>query len=723
MTKRISALTIALIFSLCLSPLAVADENQDIPTNAQNTGNHDSLVAALTHAGLVATLQGDGPYTVFAPTDQAFTDAGIDLATFDTDEENQTLIDILTYHVYSGSVASSEVTDGLSVTMLNGDDVSFTVNSDGSVLIGDATVTTADVTASNGIIHVIDKVLMPPSEITEEDGEICYNTVTHTIVAGASFEECGAYAYYENADFGGQTFTGCYNMVTHAADPTVSKEICEAYVWTPAVDIASTAQATTIHNSLVAALSQAQLVSTLQGDGPFTVFAPTDNAFLEAGIDLTTFDTDEENATLVDILLYHVVPSAVPSTAVTDGLVATAENGDDLTFSVSDTGVMVNDANVTLADVPASNGVIHVIDKVLMPPPDVTAEDGDVCYNTVTHSIVAGASFDECMAYAYYDNVEFGGQTFTGCYNMVSHVADPTVSQTICEAYVWVPALDIPTTAQATTIHSSLVAALTQAQLVATLQGDGPFTVFAPTDNAFMEAGIDLSTFDTDEENATLVDILLYHVVPSAVPSSAVTDGLVANAVNGDDLTFTVSDAGVMVNDANVTLADVPASNGVIHVIDKVLMPPPEAVDTSDCAVIIGIDSTGLAFDKTDVSINVGETVCWIWEDESMTHNVAETTADGVNARKSDGIYSGEPQATVDFRYTFTEDTTFYYICEPHATMDMRGKITVGEGSVVEEPDPIREPEASTVPGFGSALVIISLLGALVVFRNTSRQT
>ena len=238
-----------------------------------------------------------------------------------------------------------------------------------------------------------------------------------------------------------------------------------------------------------------------------------------------------------------------------------------------------------------------------------------------------------------------------------------------------------------------------------------------------MEAGIDLSTFDTDEENATLVDILLYHVVPSAVPSTAVTDGLVATAENGDDLTFSVSDTGVMVNDANVTLADVPASNGVIHVIDKVLMPPPEAVDTSDCAVIIGIDSTGLAFDKTDVSINVGETVCWIWEDESMTHNVAETTADGVNARKSDGIYSGEPQATVDFRYTFTEDTTFYYICEPHATMDMRGKITVGEGSVVEEPDPIREPEASTVPGFGSALVIISLLGALVVFRNTSRQT
>ena len=722
MNKRVTIVTMMMIASLCLSPLAIADENEDIPTNAQNTGVHDSLVAALSHANLVGTLQGEGPFTVFAPTDNAFLEAGIDLSTFDTDEENETLVDILTYHVYSGSVPSSQVTDGMTATMLNGDDVTFTVAESGDILIGGATVTTADVISSNGIIHVIDKVLLPPQDTTEEDGDICYNTVTHTVAAGASFEECTAYAYYENADFGGQTFTGCYNMVTHVADPTVSQEICEAYVWTPALDIPTTAQATTIHNSLVAALTQAQLVATLQEDGPFTVFAPTDNAFLEAGIDLSTFDTDEEIQTLVDILTYHVVPSQVPSSAVTDGLVAVAVNGDELTFTVSDSGVMVNDANVTLADVPASNGVIHVIDKVLLPPPEVAEEDGDICYNTVTHTLAAGASYDECLAYAYYDNVEFGGQTFTGCYNMVSHVADPTVSQEICEAYVWVPALDIPTTAQATTIHSSLVAALTQAQLVTTLQGDGPFTVFAPTDNAFLEAGIDLSTFDTDEEIAMLVDILTYHVVPSQVPSSAVTDGLVAVAVNGDELTFTVSDSGVMVNDANVTLADVPASNGVIHVIDKVLMPPADVIDTSDCAVIIGIDSTGLAFNQPDVSINVGETVCWIWEDESMAHNVAETTADGDNVRKSDGVYSGEAVTTIDFRYTFTEDTTFFYICEPHATMDMRGIITVGNGAVVEEPDPIREPEASTVPGFGTVLVIISLLGALIVFRNSPRE-
>ena len=160
------------IGAMSLSPIVAAEESDDIPTNAQNTGEHDSLVAALAHANLVTALQADGPFTVFAPTDAAFAAAGIDLASFDTDEENATLVDILTYHVYAGSGESSAVTDGLTVTMLNGDDATFTV-ADGAVRIGDATVTTADVMASNGIIHVIDKVLMPPADVTAEDGDIC----------------------------------------------------------------------------------------------------------------------------------------------------------------------------------------------------------------------------------------------------------------------------------------------------------------------------------------------------------------------------------------------------------------------------------------------------------------------------------------------------------------------------------------------------------------------
>ena len=369
---------------------------------------------------------------------------------------------------------------------------------------------------------------------------------------------------------------------------------------------------------------------------------------------------------------------------------------------------MVNNANVILADVQASNGIIHVIDKVLMPPVPVTEADGDVCYNMYTHTIAAGASFDECMAYAYYENYEMNGQTFTGCYNLATHTFT-MVSQAECEAYMWTPAVDIAMTAQATTIHNSLVAALAQAGLVSTLQGDGPFTVFAPTDDAFAEAGIDLTALDNEEGKALLTDILLYHVVSGAVPSSAVTDGLAAASVNGDDLTFSVGE-GVMVNDANVILADVPASNGVIHVIDKVLMPPADAVDTSECDEIIGIDDTGLAYDKPYVEVDVGATVCWIWNDESMAHNVAQIAKEGDTTRYMGGVYSGESMTTVDYRYTFDIDQTFNYICEPHATSGMAGQIVVGEGSIVEP-----EEESNNTPGFSAGIAALAVIGALMI--------
>ena len=122
-----SKVMIALLMttSLVMSPIVVADETEDIPTNATGTGVHDSLVAALSQAGLVSTLSGDGPFTVFAPTDDAFAAAGIDLASFDTDEENATLVDILTYHVVSGQVLSTDLTDGMTATALNGDELIF----------------------------------------------------------------------------------------------------------------------------------------------------------------------------------------------------------------------------------------------------------------------------------------------------------------------------------------------------------------------------------------------------------------------------------------------------------------------------------------------------------------------------------------------------------------------------------------------------------------------
>ena len=282
---------------------------------------------------------------------------------------------------------------------------------------------------------------------------------------------------------------------------------------------------------------------------------------------------------------------------------------------------------------------------------------------------------------------------------------------------------DIPTNAAGTGVHDSLVSALDHVNLTATLAGDGPFTVFAPTDQAFADAGIDLSTFDTDEENQTLANILLYHVLDGAVDSANVSDGLVAATLNGNNVTFAVDGESVSINDANVTTADVVASNGIIHVIDKVLLPPadeteeveePEETDPFagiDCAATVGVD--GVAFSPTVVNIEVGQTVCWSWTDASMPHNVKQVDGFKSTTYVDGGVTSGAAASTVAFSYTFTEDTTFYYACEPHIGLDMFGEIVVGDGGSAPAAEPSDESEDT--PGFMAAGALVAVIGALAL--------
>jgi uncharacterized surface protein with fasciclin (FAS1) repeats len=135
----------------------------DIVDTAVGAGSFTTLAAALEAAGLVETLKGDGPFTVFAPTDEAF--AQLPAGTLDElllPENKDALTEILTYHVAEGSVASGDLSDGQMVTTLQGGELPVEI-AGGSVAIGDATVTTPDVAASNGVIHVIDTVLLPPA--------------------------------------------------------------------------------------------------------------------------------------------------------------------------------------------------------------------------------------------------------------------------------------------------------------------------------------------------------------------------------------------------------------------------------------------------------------------------------------------------------------------------------------------------------------------------------
>jgi transforming growth factor-beta-induced protein len=266
---------------------------------ASANGSFKTLTAALKAAGLVETLKGPGPFTVFAPTDAAF--AKLPKGTVETllkPENKAQLVKILTYHVVSGEVLSTTLKSG-KVKTVEGGTVNVSVHKNG-VTINKSKVTAVDVKASNGVIHVIDTVLMPPVE-----------SATNTLVDVAS----------ANGSF----------------------------------------------KTLTAALKAAGLVDTLKGPGPFTVFAPTDAAF--AKLPKGTVEAllkPENKAQLVKILTYHVVPGEVLSTTLKSGKVKTVEGG-TVNVSVHKNGVTINKSKVTAVDVKASNGVIHVIDTVLMP--------------------------------------------------------------------------------------------------------------------------------------------------------------------------------------------------------------------------------------------------------------------------------------------------------------------------------------------------------------------
>ena len=198
--------------------------------------------------------------------------------------------------------------------------------------------------------------------------------------------------------------------------------------------------------------------------------------------------------------------------------------------------------------------------------------------------------------------------------------------------------------------------------------------MFAPTDQAFTDAGINLDDFDTDEEITALAGILTYHVVSGKVMSTDLTDGMTATTLSSANLSISISEDGVVsINDAVVIIADVPVSNGVIHVIDKVLIPPAENVEEETeeeetteveptCDHVVGLDSSGYAYSPAELTITVGETVCWQWTDATDSHNVAEIANEGDQERKEGGVYSGAIATTVDFRHTFEEDMTLSLI-------------------------------------------------------------
>ena len=298
---------------------------------------------------------------------------------------------------------------------------------------------------------------------------------------------------------------------TPAADSPFTGDSCSTAATAESNTIVDIALADPQFSTLVTALGAADLVTTLQGEGPFTVFAPTNDAFdkLPAGT-LTDLLKPENVDTLTSILTYHVVGGTLDAAGVTTSFGAVSLQGQQVDFEARSlqtargkvTRVFADQAEIVVTDIVASNGIIHVIDDVLLP---ATA--------------------------------------------------------------------DIVETAQSAGVFNTLIAAATAADLVPLLTGDGPLTVLAPTDDAF--AALPAGTVESllkPENKGRLVSILKLHVIEGRFYANDVFGASEVKPLGNKRLTIRKGEGKVNVEGANIVTPDIDASNGVIHIIDAVIL-------------------------------------------------------------------------------------------------------------------------------------------------------
>ena len=306
---RVTFVALAGVLALSSCKKDSNENNQPGTITAQVVASPDlsTLESAVIKANLTATLDGPGPFTVFAPTNDAFTASGITSAVVGSLTSDQ-LQKILLYHTLGSKVMAANVPAGpnAKVTTASGDSV-FVTNNGSGVFVNGVKVATADIAASNGVIHTLPAVLLPP--------------------AG--------------------------NLVEVASADTTFSYLVAAVVR--------------------ASTGAANVAAILSANSILTVFAPTNNAFRAAGFPTIAAINQADPNALINILTYHVVPGRIFSSDLVNAAQPSTANGGKVTIGVTEAGATVKGnantapSNITKANIMATNGVIHVIDRVLLP--------------------------------------------------------------------------------------------------------------------------------------------------------------------------------------------------------------------------------------------------------------------------------------------------------------------------------------------------------------------
>ncbi len=528
-----------LMLLLAIVPVANAQESTILEIAAGNA-DFSTLVAAVEAAdpAIAQALSGPGPLTVLAPTNQAFENLdtflqeNFSVTLGDVIADQELLTNILLYHVVSGAVFSPQVAslDGQVVpTLYPGTGIGIAVNEDGSITInGVADVVIADIAASNGVVHAIDNVIFN-SAIVEDIEVLAEEVAQAALVAQLGNSAAGVAASMP------ETFS-----------------------------------------TLVAAVQASGELPLINEGLDITVFAPTNAAFEEllGALGLTAEELLAETELLSTVIRYHVVPGILTSDDIIgadSGTVRTFLNresrssGEEISFevifaSLPAGGIELNgSAVVTAVDVEADNGIVHVIDEVLLPN-EVREALGLPLNPSMDMMDMDGEEMAEDM-----DGEEMADEDMSEDMDMMGNtIADIVVAS-----------------AQGDEPEFTLLLEVVQAadpSIIDALSGEGPLTVFAPNDAAF-EALLEVVGLPVDAvltQGELLTQVLLYHVVAGAVLEEDVValDGQDVETLLGDTVLVTVTEDGVVLNDSvNVIATNIEADNGVIHVIDGVLIP------------------------------------------------------------------------------------------------------------------------------------------------------
>ncbi|MCC6803605.1 MAG: fasciclin domain-containing protein [Anaerolineae bacterium] len=499
------------------TPVAgVAAERPNLVALLEADGRFSTLLAAIDAAGLTGSLSDGGPFTLLAPTDDAFAALLEQLGlTADDVLANRSLTNQLVLsHIIRGRYTFRNLTSGPTLpTLLLGQSVTFSL-ADGVFAANGAPILDIDNLAANGVMQVVDAVILPPS--------VQALIPTEEPTAEPTPEPTAA--------------------PTEAATPEPTPEATPvAGVAAERPNLIEVLQADGRFSTLLALIDAAGQTETLSAGGPFTLLAPTDDAFAallgQLGMSPEQALT---NPTLIrPVLLYHVVPGRYLYRHLTGGAtLPTLLTDESVTFSL-DAGILsVNGAPISDIDNLASNGVMYALDAVLLPP--------------AVQALLAPPE------------------------PTVEPTPEPTPEATPV-AGVEAERPNLLALLEADGRFSTLLAAIDTAGLGGTLSDGGPFTLLAPTDDAFAATfdALNLSADTVLADRARVNQLLLYHVVRGRYTFRNLTSGpTLPTLLLGQSVTFSLADGVFAANDAPILDIDNLASNGVMLVVDAVMLPP-----------------------------------------------------------------------------------------------------------------------------------------------------